>query len=45
MADEAEIERASEIAHAKTYDAMIGLLKWGAVACFLLAFFVIWLIA
>lgn len=40
MADPADIK-----AHESTYAGMIGLLKWGAVACFLLAFFVIWLIA
>lgn len=32
-------------AHSSTYGRVIGLLKWGAVACFLLAFFVVWLIA
>ena len=32
-------------ARVSTYDRMIGMLKWGAVACFILAFFVIWLIA
>ena len=32
-------------AHVSTYDRVIGLLKWGAVACFILAFFVVWLIA
>ena len=31
--------------HESTYGGVIGLLKWGAVACFSLAFFVIWLIA
>jgi len=31
--------------HVHTYDRMIGLLKWGGVACFFLALFVIWLIA
>ncbi|MBB4154829.1 hypothetical protein GGQ80_002745 [Sphingomonas jinjuensis] len=31
--------------HEKTYDGLIGMLKWGAVACFIIAFFVIWLIA
>lgn len=28
-----------------TYEKLIGLMKWGAVACFLIAFFVLWLIA
>ncbi|WP_258046836.1 aa3-type cytochrome c oxidase subunit IV [Sphingomonas folli] len=32
-------------AHEATYSGMIGLLKYGAAACFVLAFFVIWLIA
>ncbi|MBB3348882.1 aa3-type cytochrome c oxidase subunit IV [Sphingomonas citri] len=32
-------------AHEATYSGMIGWLKYGAVICFLLAFFVIWLIA
>ncbi|GAA4215114.1 hypothetical protein GCM10022253_09170 [Sphingomonas endophytica] len=31
--------------HEATYTSMIGLLKYGAVACFLLAFLVIWLIS
>ncbi len=32
-------------AHEATYGSMIGMLKWGAVACFLIAFLVIWLIS
>lgn len=32
-------------AHEATYFSMIGMLKWGSVACFAIAFFVIWLIA
>ncbi|WP_277981618.1 aa3-type cytochrome c oxidase subunit IV [Sphingomonas phyllosphaerae] len=32
-------------AHEATYFGMIGWLKYGAIACFLLAFLVIWLIA
>jgi len=32
-------------AHVSTYDRVIGMLKWGSVACFIIAFFVIWLIA
>jgi len=31
--------------HVQTYDRMIGLLKWGAVACAAVAGLVIWLIA
>jgi hypothetical protein len=31
-------------AHEATYHSVIGLLKWGAVACFIIAFAVIWLI-
>lgn len=31
--------------HEATYGSVIGLLKWGAVACFIIAFLVIWLIA
>ncbi len=30
--------------HVATYSSVIGLLKWGAVGCFFVAFFVIWLI-
>ena len=30
--------------HVATYGSVIGMLKWGAVACFVLAFVVIWLI-
>ena len=40
MADRADLK-----AHEQTYVGMLGWLKWGALACFLLAFFVIWLIA
>ena len=40
MANDADMK-----AHESTYGGMIGLLKWGAVACFLLAFLVIWLIS
>jgi hypothetical protein len=32
-------------AHEATYFSMIGMLKWGAVVCFLIAFLVIWLIS
>jgi len=32
-------------AHRATYESVIGLLKYGAVACLLIAFFVVWLIA
>jgi len=30
--------------HEATYHKVIGMLKWGAVACFVIAFTVIWLI-
>ncbi|MGH6617082.1 aa3-type cytochrome c oxidase subunit IV [Sphingomonas sp.] len=32
-------------AHEATYHSIISLLKWGAIACFVIAFAVIWLIA
>ena len=32
-------------AHAATYSSVIAMLKWGAVACFITASAVIWLIA
>ena len=32
-------------AHVDTYGSVMGLLKWGAVGCFLIAMLVIWLIA
>ena len=32
-------------AHERTYAKVIGMLKWGAVACAAVAAFVIWLIA
>lgn len=31
--------------HRATYESLIGLMKWGAVASFAIAAFVIWLIA
>ena len=31
--------------HVQTYDSVIGLLKWGAVGCAIIAALVIWLIA
>lgn len=40
MADDRNIE-----GHAATYGSLISLLKWGGVAVFIIAFFVIWLIA
>ncbi|WP_267396355.1 MULTISPECIES: aa3-type cytochrome c oxidase subunit IV [unclassified Sphingomonas] len=40
MADNSGLE-----AHEATYGSVIGLLKWGAVACAVIAGFVIWLIA
>ena len=32
-------------AHQSTYHSVMGLLKWGALACFVIAFAVIWLIS
>lgn len=32
-------------AHISSYDRMIAMLKWGAVACFVVVAIVIWLIA
>ncbi len=32
-------------AHVDTYDRVMGLLKWGAVGCFLVGALVVWLIA
>ena len=40
MADDADLK-----GHVKTYDSLIGLLKWGAVAVFLIAAAVVWLIS
>lgn len=40
MADDKDIQ-----GHAATYDSLIALLKWGAVAVALIAAMVIWLIA
>lgn len=40
MADDRNIQ-----GHAATYGSVISLLKWGAVAVFIIAFLVIWLIA
>jgi len=40
MADDADMK-----GHVATYDTIIGLLKWGAVAVFIIAFLVIWLIS
>jgi hypothetical protein len=30
--------------HRATYESVIGLMKWGAVACFAIAFIAVWLI-
>lgn len=38
-------EQSDMKAHVSTYNGVMGLLKWGAVACFIIAFAVIWLIA
>ncbi|SEN08042.1 hypothetical protein SAMN05192583_1972 [Sphingomonas gellani] len=40
MADDANLQ-----GHVATYSQLIGMLKWGGLACFLIAAFVIWLIA
>ena len=32
-------------AHEQTYAQMIGMLKWGGVACFVIAAIVVWLIS
>ena len=32
-------------AHEATYHQVLGMLKWGALGCFVIAFAVIWLIA
>ena len=40
MADSGDMK-----AHEATYGSVTWLLKWGAVACFIIAFFVIWLIS
>ena len=40
MADKTQIQ-----GHAATYAGLIALLKWGAVACAVIAALVIWLIA
>lgn len=40
MADPTDLK-----AHAATYDGLIGLLKWGAVAVAIIVALVIWLIA
>ena len=40
-----KVERGSLAVHVKTYDGVIGLLKWGAVAVAIIAALVIWLIA
>ncbi len=40
MADDGDLQF-----HQQTYNGVMKMLLWGAVGCFLLAFFVIWLIA
>lgn len=40
MADQAEMN-----GHVATYDRLIGMLKWGGIAVFLIAAVVIWLLA
>jgi len=40
MADDANLK-----GHVATYDRVIGMLKWGAIACAVLVALVIWLIS
>lgn len=40
MADHSDMK-----AHTSTYESVMAMMKWGTVICFILAFFVIWLIA
>ena len=42
---ERNVEMPSLAAHVQTYDKVIGLFKWGALAVGLIAALVIWLIA
>lgn len=42
---EREVDKGSLAPHLRTYDGVIGLLKWGTVAAALIAALVIWLIA
>ena len=39
------VDRGSLTAHVQTYDGVIALLKWGAVAAAIVAALVIWLIS
>jgi hypothetical protein len=39
------VDRGSIEPHVRTYDRVIGILKWGTIACVLVAALVIWLIA
>ena len=39
------VEKPSLQAHVETYGGVIAMLKWGAVACAIIAALVIWLIA
>jgi hypothetical protein len=45
MADDAETTGKQMQGHVATYSGMIGLLKWGAIGSFVVAFAVIWLIS
>ncbi len=45
MAADDNIQPTDMQPHVQTYDSVIALLKWGAVACFFIGAFVIWLIA
>ena len=44
MAD-SNVEKGSITAHARTYDGVISLLKWGALAAGMIAALVVWLIS
>jgi hypothetical protein len=41
----AELGEMNIKAHVSTYDKVIGMLKWGAVGCAIIAALVVWLIA
>lgn len=45
MATESDTPVTDMRTHTRTYDSVIGVLKWGAVACAIVAALVIWLIA
>lgn len=45
MAGENEMQATDLKPHVQTYDSVITLLKWGGLACFVVAALVVWLIA